>query len=560
MAHALEDGLLRKLGAALLALPVVIVVYLASLRRGGLGARIAAGVAASAVIGLVVVASVPPAPSAAVPVAPPPQPVAAALLDVVRTGHGLTAPFSVAFDAPMDPASVVAALRVRPEAPMSFRWDTAGRVLTIDPLGHWSPDTLYVITVEGTARGVDGGLLATPVRALVLTGSAGRGALSATHALGGRASLDTAFRIELDRPADLAAVRAALHTEPAIAGDVTAGATPGEFVFRPSGALATDTAYRVWLAGLADSEGIAFIGSPSVEVRTLPAPAVVRFRPKAGTSAVDRGAAISVRFTEQMDRASTAAAFTVTVAGKAVAGKVSWAETGTVLVFTPSKPLPYGASVVASVDLTASSKAGAPLAKVASGAFTVVPKPAPTPVVAKTTKVAKPTKSTGSPKPITHSGGGAAVSGSWTAVEAYYLKLMNCTRTGGWVTSSGSCSSPGGRSVAPLALSSAISAQVSRPYAKLLATRGICNHFIGGTPGDRLRRAGFTSYRWGENLGCRSGNPYSSVLGSHLFFQSEKPYNGGHYRNLMNAEYDRAGIGVWVAAGRVRLVVDLYHP
>jgi uncharacterized protein YkwD len=163
-------------------------------------------------------------------------------------------------------------------------------------------------------------------------------------------------------------------------------------------------------------------------------------------------------------------------------------------------------------------------------------------------------------KPIVHSGGGGAVSGSWSSVEAYYLKLMNCTRTGGWVTSTGSCSSPGGRAVAPLMLSGPISAKVSRPYAKLLATRGICNHFIGGTPGDRLRRAGFTSYRWGENLGCRSGNPYSAVLGSHLFFQAEKPYNGGHYKNLMNAEYDRAGIGVWVSGGRVRLVVDLYHP
>ena len=151
-------------------------------------------------------------------------------------------------------------------------------------------------------------------------------------------------------------------------------------------------------------------------------------------------------------------------------------------------------------------------------------------------------------------------SGSWAGVESYYLRLMNCTRTGGWVTSKGSCSSPGGRAVAPLALSSGISSKVSRPYAKLLATRGICTHFIGGNPGDRLRRAGYTSYRWGENLGCRSGNPSSAVLGSHLFFQSERPYNGGHYRNLMDARYKQAGIGVWVSGGRVRLVVDFYAP
>ncbi len=137
---------------------------------------------------------------------------------------------------------------------------------------------------------------------------------------------------------------------------------------------------------------------------------------------------------------------------------------------------------------------------------------------------------------------------------------MNCTRTGGWVTSKGSCSSPGGRDVAPLVLNSGISSKVSRPYAKLLATRGICNHFIGGNPGSRLRRAGYNSYRWGENLGCRSGNPNSAVLGSHRYFQSERPYNGGHYRNLMDARFKQVGIGVWVSGGRVRLVVDFYTP
>ena len=81
-------------------------------------------------------------------------------------------------------------------------------------------------------------------------------------------------------------------------------------------------------------------------------------------------------------------------------------------------------------------------------------------------------------------------------------------------------------------------------------------------PGDRLRRAGYTSYRWAENLGCRSGNPYSAVLASHRFFQSERSWSplGGHYVNLMNSSYDRAGIGVWVSGGRVRLVVDFYHP
>ena len=546
---------MRKLGAALLALPVVAVIYLAALTRRGMGTRIASGLAASAVIGLVVIASLPPAPSTATPQSEPPRPVAAELLDTVRTGHALTDPIAVRFDAPMDPASVIAALRVTPETPLTFGWDAAGRVLTIKPLAHWSPDTLYTIVVSPTARGVDGGPLESPVRALVLPAHAGSGELTATKTFGDRVRLDTAFRVHLDRAVDLDMLRAAVRTEPAIDGALAPGATDGEYVFRAFGDLAPDTAYRVWFEDLADTDGVPFSISPSIDIRTVKAPAVVRFRPRTGTTGVERGATISVRFTDRMDRRATAAAFHVTVGEKAVTGKVTWAEQDTVLLFDPSTVLAYGSKVVASVDATAVSKAGVPVAKTASGTFSIVPKPAPKPV-AKPATTAKPTAT----KPITKSGGSGAVSGSWSAVEAYYIKLMNCTRTGGWVTSSGDCSSPGGRSVAALTLSGPISSKVSRPYAKLLATRGICNHFIGGNPGDRLSRAGFSSYRWAENLGCRSGNPYGAVLGSHLFFQSEKPYNGGHYVNLMNAAYDRAGVGVWVYAGRVRLVVDFYHP
>ena len=93
----------------------------------------------------------------------------------------------------------------------------------------------------------------------------------------------------------------------------------------------------------------------------------------------------------------------------------------------------------------------------------------------------------------------------------------------------------------------------------MLATQNLCSHFIGGSPANRLKAAGYTSYRWAENLGCRSGDPRAAVLATHLFFQSERPYNGGHYVNLMNAKYDRVGIGVWSSGGRVRLVIDFYR-
>ncbi len=138
---------------------------------------------------------------------------------------------------------------------------------------------------------------------------------------------------------------------------------------------------------------------------------------------------------------------------------------------------------------------------------------------------------------------------------------MNCTRTGGWVTSTGACSSPGGRNVAPLKLDAGISSKVTRPYAKRLAVGTDCSHFIGGNPGDRLRRGRLhraTAGRRTSAAARAARAPRSSA--SHLFFQSEKSTSGGHYVNMMNAAYDRVGIGVWVSGGRVRLVIDFYHP
>ena len=154
-------------------------------------------------------------------------------------------------------------------------------------------------------------------------------------------------------------------------------------------------------------------------------------------------------------------------------------------------------------------------------------------------------------------------SSTWLAAEKYLLSLLNCTRGGGWVLADGSCSEPGGSGIAPLAYDAGISDAVARPYAKRLATNGICSHFYGGDPGDRLRAAGYTSYHWAENIGCRYYNdPRDAAVGLVRFFQSEKFWSpvGGHYVNMMNRAYDRAGVGLWVSGGNLNFVVDFYAP
>jgi uncharacterized protein YkwD len=545
--------LLRKILTAVLAVPVIAGIYASVALQRSIVARLGVALGLGAFIAFGVMSLARPATTTAsrpTEIVPLTQ---AAFTSVISTDVGIDAPMTITFTTAMAPDSVASSISIEPPTPVRLSWDATGTILTVAPQGHWQAGTYHTITVQPGALALTGRPLTKPARAVFLTRAPAAAVLAATAPIGKRVAPDTGFTVTFDRPVDTASLAGSIHLEPAIAGEISTGPSgDGATVvdFQPEKPLKADTRYRLVVDGVRDADGLP-IGSSALEVRTIVAPTVVRFRPRDETDAVDRGAAISVRFTTRMDRAAAKAAFKVVADGKAVDGKVSFAESDTVLVFVPASALPYGAKVVASVGTSATSRDGVSLVKAASATFQTVEKPKPKP------------KPKPAPKPVpksSGSSGGSVGAGSWAAVERYYLKLMNCTRTGGWVTSSGSCSSPGGRDAAPLKLSAGISSKVSRPYAKLLARRGLCSHFIGGNPGDRLRRAGYTSYRWAENIGCRSGNPYGAVLGSHRFFQSEKPYSGGHYVNLMNRKYDRVGIGVWVSSGRVRLVVDFYHP
>lgn len=549
-------GPLRKFALAVLATPVLTVVYIGALLRTSAIVRGGVAVSLGAVIGLGAIALARPTLTTATPPSTVVPLTQAAFRTAVATDVEVDAPATIAFSTPMERASVEAALTVEPRTPVTLLWSADDMTLSILPTGHWTPGVYHTITVQPGALARTGRPTTTPVRASFLTRAPGIAVVSATAMVGKRVAASTAFDIAFDRVVDAATVPGAIRLDPPAPGTVTSASSmdgTSRFTFTPTTPLRPDRTYRVIVDGVRDTHGVELDGA-SMSVKTIAAPSVVRFRPLASSQDVPRDQVISVRFTRSMDRGSTKKAFSVTVDGKAIDGAITFAEDDKVLVFDPAAALPYDARIVATVDAGASSVEGATIDAASSAAFRTVPKPAEP----------KPAAKPAAPKPSSggSSGGGSVGSGSWTAVERYYLGLMNCTRTGGIVTSSGSCSSPGGRNVAALKLDSGISSKVARPYAKKLAVNNDCTHFSGGNPGDRLRRAGYTNYTWAENLGCRSGNPKSAVLGSHLYFQSERSWSplGGHYVNLMNPKYDRVGIGVWVSGGRVRLVVDFYHP
>ena len=544
---------MRKGAAAALALPILVVVYAATLVRRA--APVTAGRAVLVVILVGVVSALTafgleqarPPTTAAQPVTVESPLPAAAFRSEIRAGTAPNAKVTIAFGAPMSVSSVAAALTLDPETAVTLTWNADDTVLSVAPRVAWESGRYHTITIPAGTLQASGAPIPEAIRASFLIRSATIGTVAAIPGAT-PGSAPAAFRVSFDRP--VLSWTVDLTVDPAIGGvlrpDYTAPSTAPAFLFVPTRPLAAGTTYAVSLApGALDADGVRISASPLV-VTTAPAPTVVRFRPAGGTKGVDPRQVLSVRFSQPMDEAATQAAWSATQGGAAIDGSFAWSENDSVLVFTPKAPLGYAQSIVMTVGTGARSKAGVALATAASATVTTAAKPAATPAPA--------------PKPVAPPPPAGAGTGTWAAVEAYYLKLMNCTRTGGWVSTSGSCSGAGTRAVAPLWQDMGISANVSRPYAKHIVIDGACSHFDGSTPAQRLAAAGYTSYIWAENVGCGNGDPYAAMLADHLFFQAEASTNGGHYRNLMDAKYDRCGIGVWAYAGRVRLVVDFYHP
>jgi hypothetical protein len=160
-------------------------------------------------------------------------------------------------------------------------------------------------------------------------------------------------------------------------------------------------------------------------------------------------------------------------------------------------------------------------------------------------------------------GGTATAAAPWYAHEVYYLYLMNCTRTGGWVTDDGKCSSNTNHTLpaqSPLVLDEGISDKVARPYARLLAERSILDHLADHDPAWRLCFwGGLCGGSWGENL----ASPWDDMVAVEIFYQNEAFCRCGHYANIMDPSYHRVGIGVWQSttgplAGRWLVVFDFY--
>ncbi len=151
-----------------------------------------------------------------------------------------------------------------------------------------------------------------------------------------------------------------------------------------------------------------------------------------------------------------------------------------------------------------------------------------------------------------------------TDLERFALSLVNCTRTGGWVRADGSCKGRGSGTYSkyrqPLTLHSGISSKVARKYAVKLASADACRHDLGGSSiQQRFRTGGYDRTPYGESLGCSSGwSTRRMVIRTHRMMQSERAYNGWHWRNMKNGDFTRVGVGIARDGNESRVVYDFY--
>jgi hypothetical protein len=520
----------------------------------------------------------------------------AARISAPRSNEGLArldTTIVVSFDRAVDLAAAAGLFSIEPSVAGSFEPTTGtGQQLVFTPLEPLGPGMTYTVTLEPGLVDEAGSPVQAPGPAAIRTVPRPRVLSTSPSANATDVSAATSISIRFSRPMDASSALGSFSATlggRALGGSRTLTDDGALLTFRPAADLPPGATIAVQVGAAAVSTDGVDLGTPSTfefRVRgsaiatssTGSAPAAADPAGTSGgastaedqtTTAVQAGAATALL---QQERKAKAAAEKKTAAAekKAAAAEEKAAAAAKKAAAAKAKKEKAVAAKAAAEKKRAAAAAekerkAKAAAEKAAAAKAKRAKAAEEKKAAKKASADAKAEARGKKK----ADGGAAKSskpsnsaggGTWAAVEAYYLQLINCARTGGVVSRSGTCSGGGTRNVKPLRLDAGISAKVSRPYARMLATSGRCSHFSGGGPSSRLRRAGFGSPRWAENLSCPSGmSPAATAVYSIRYFQREKAWNGGHWRNLRNPQYDRVGIGIWAARGRVIIVSNFYR-
>ncbi len=265
--------------------------------------------------------------------------------------HGLSDPVTFYFDAALDCATAGAGVEIAGAAGTTV---CAGSSLVFTPDVTLLPATVYTLTIPAaTLRSTDGASLAEPFSLELTT----RGYLQVTSTIPSDGSAEVESNSEVtvifNRPVvplspleEQAGFPQPLVFDPPLAGQ---GAWIGTSVYQfvPDPSLAGGTDYTVTIGGVTALDGAALAEPFSFSFSTQN-PAVTRFEPTAEETGLPLTQKIQITFNQPMDRASTEAAFFLSiqeVPGE-IAGAFEWNDNDTGFMYTPAERLVLETSYV----------------------------------------------------------------------------------------------------------------------------------------------------------------------------------------------------------------------
>jgi uncharacterized protein YkwD len=524
-------------------------------RHRGVARTAAAGIALSVAAAL----SLQDATTQAVLPTPPALPDAPASILPRNVGIGIrsTDAVSIAFDAPMDRASVEAALQLLPAQRYTAEWSADSTSLSLRAERRWRTDHRYLVVVGGSATRTDGTQVGTvqrfafttqtapyvtdiqvrlagldlqplpttphasddPVLSLETTESSSGAALPPT-ATATDVSARTTITFSFSGPMDQADVEHRFAITPQVAGDLTWA--QGELVFRPTERLQPGARYTVSVVGAHDAMGNVLGGQANFSFLVRPGAQLISTSPALDEADVEPSQVV-MWFSQPMNTGAVASALRVvdTSSGETLAGEVSWNLEHTQLTFTPASPFAAGRTIEVQLAEAATDLDGNSVARTWS--FTTKPPPEPT------IREAPPVPRVVVPRPAPASN-----------LEEYALNQVNAARAA--------------YGFAPLVLDAGISA-VAYAHAYDQAINNYFSHFSldGRTREDRLRAGGVAFSYSGENQCYLVGRSLEATLDwCHAQFMAE-PYPGewNHIANILDPRFTRMGVGIAQVGGKV---------
>ena len=475
----------------------------------------------------------------------------------------------IPFDAPMDPASVEAAVQLLPAQNVTMAWNADYTELSLDPAYRWRTDERYLVVLAASARSAAGDPLTSTRRYEFTTQTAPAvtdfqvrlttpapepepdpeseaatiriDPVAASDVPGEQPPTQTAvdvsatssITISFSAPMDTDDVEAHFTIAPEIAGEL--GWRDSDLIFTPTDRLEPGTRYTISVIGSHDADGNLVGGKANFSFIVQPGAQVTKTAPEADASDVEP-ATVEMWFSQPMDVEATNKAFalTDTSSGALVGGLLNWNEAGTQLVYTPDAAFAGGRTFEVSLGDGARDADGNAITtawtfETKAPPVVEAPAPAPAPAAAAPATTSTSTRSA----PVVPAAAPA------TSLAGYALNQVNAARAA--------------YGFAPVVLDANVSAAAAA-HAWDQARNNYFSHYglNGSTRESRLRAAG-VSFGWsGENQCYRIGMSQQGTLDwCHAQFMAE-PYPGhwNHIANILNPNARRMGVGIATVGGK----------